>query len=579
MGSGEYGREWKWGLVDFDLVIRNGSVIDGTGSLRVVADIAVSDGRISRIGEVPERGQVEIDAGGYVVTPGFIDGHTHMDAQVFWDAAGTNSCWHGVTTVVMGNCGFTIAPVRADAHHLAVRSIERSEDISAAAMAAGVPWDWTTFAEYLDSIDSVPKAINYASNIGHSALRSWAMGERAFREQADAADLDCMKSELADALRAGAWGFTTSRTVHHMTPDGDPVASRLANWSEVEELIGLMGELDSGVFQFVEDPPSDAERIARDQELARLAASSGVPFIIGATSGSTRPLELIAETTSLGGTMTGMTHPRGISTMSSFLSQLPFDMLPEWAAARADGQEAFLQRLREPETRLVLIEAAQNAQYDATYGGEARPPVFDRMHVLDSPVPPHRTVAEIAAERGIDPVQAMVEIGLESNFEVFFVQTMSPFDEKAVLRSMKSPGTVMTFSDSGAHVSQMSDASIFTHLLAYWVRDRGEFTLEEAIEMMTSAPAQAWGFTDRGVLREGMVADINIFDPDTVAPALPTLAHDLPAGARRIVQKSTGFLATVVAGEITVRDGRSTGATPGRLLRGKPRSKTGKVNK
>ena len=563
----------------FDLVIRNGSVIDGSGSLAVVADVAVSDGLIARIGEVPERGQVEIDAAGYVVTPGFIDGHTHMDAQVFWDSAGTNSCWHGVTTVVMGNCGFTIAPVRADSHHLAVRSIERSEDISAAAMAAGVPWDWTTFAEYLDSIDRVPKAINYASNIGHSALRSWAMGERAFHEQADEADLECMKSELADALRAGAWGFTTSRTVHHMTPDGEPVASRLAEWSEVEALIDLMGDLDAGVFQFVEDPPSDADRAARDQQLAELAARSGVPFIIGATSGSTRPLELIAATRSLGGTMTGMTHPRGIGTMSSFKSQLPFDTLPEWAQARADGQEVFFQRLRDPKTRLALIDVARNAQYSATCGGEARPPVFERMQVLESPVPPHRTVAEVAAERGIDPVEAMVDLGLESNFEVFFVQTMSSFDEVAVVRSMKSPGTVMTFSDSGAHVSQMSDASIFTHLLAYWVRERGEFALEEAVQMMTSAPAQAWGFTDRGVLREGLAADINIFDPGTVAPALPTLAHDLPSGARRIVQKATGFLATIVAGEVTVRDGQSTGATPGRLLRGQSRNENRKVSK
>ncbi len=563
----------------FDLVIRNGSVIDGSGSLAVVTDVAVSDGLIARIGEVPERGQLEIDAAGYVVTPGFIDGHTHMDAQVFWDSAGTNSCWHGVTTVVMGNCGFTIAPVRADSHHLAVRSIERSEDISAAAMAAGVPWDWTTFAEYLDSIDRVPKAINYASNIGHSALRSWAMGERAFHDQADEADLECMKSELADALRAGAWGFTTSRTVHHMTPDGEPVASRLAEWSEVEALIDLMGDLDAGVFQFVEDPPPDADRAARDQQLAELAARSGVPFIIGATSGSTRPLELIAATRSLGGTMTGMTHPRGIGTMSSFKSQLPFDTLPEWAQARADGQEVFFQRLRDPKTRLALIDVARNAQYSATFGGEARPPVFERMQVLESPVPPHRTVAEVAAERGIDPVEAMVDLGLESNFEVFFVQTMSSFDEVAVVRSMKSPGTVMTFSDSGAHVSQMSDASIFTHLLAYWVRDRGEFALEEAVQMMTSAPAQAWGFTDRGVLREGLAADINIFDPGTVAPALPTLAHDLPSGARRIVQKATGFLATIVAGEVTVRDGQSTGATPGRLLRGQSRNENRKVSK
>ena len=552
-----------------DLVIRNGTVIDGSGAEPFLADIAVDAGRIVAIGIVNEQGRTELDASGHVVTPGFIDGHTHMDAQVFWDSAGTNSCWHGVTTVVMGNCGFTIAPVRADGHELAVRSIARSEDISADAMAAGLPWDWTTFASYLDSVDRQPKAINYAANIGHSALRSWAMGERAFHEPATADDLSKMAMELADALQAGAWGFTTSRTIHHLTPAGDPVASRLAEWSEVETLIGVLRELDAGVFQFVEDPPTDADRVEHDARVVELARSSAVPFIIGATSGAARPLELIETTRSLGGTMTGMTHPRGIGTMSSFRSQLPFDGLPEWSAARANGEDAFFQQLRDPETRRRLVEAAQNATYADTYGGEARPPVFDRMEVLLSAVPPHQTVAEIAAARGIHPVEAMIDLGIEHDFDLFFFQTLGPFDEVAVLRAMKSPGTVMTFSDSGAHVSQMSDSSIFTHLLAYWVRDRREFTLEQAVEMMTSAPANAWGFSDRGLLRIGMVADINVFDPETIAPLLPSLTHDLPAGAPRIIQKSRGFLATVVGGEITISDGQSTGAMPGQLLRGR----------
>ena len=552
-----------------DLVIRNGTVVDGSGGERYRADVAVNGGIIVKIGTITETGRTELDASGHVVTPGFIDGHTHMDAQVFWDSAGTNSCWHGVTTVVMGNCGFTIAPVRADEQALAVRSIERSEDISADAMAAGVPWDWTTFAGYLDSVDRVPKSINYASNIGHSALRTWAMGERAFHERATADDLAAMRTELASALRAGAWGFTTSRTVHHMTPEGDPVASRVAEWSEVEMLLDVLRELDAGVFQFVEDPPSVEDQADHDARLIELAISTGVPFIIGATSGASRPLALISAVRTLGGTMTGMTHPRGIGTMSSFRSQLPFDGLPEWAAARADGEESFLSRLRDPVLRDRLVEAAKNASYSDTYGGEARPPVFDRLQVMVSPVPPHRTVAEIAAERGVDPVEAMIELGLEHDFDLFFFQTMGPFDEAAVLHAMKSPGTVMTFSDSGAHVSQMSDSSIFTHLLAYWVRDREEFTLEQAIEMITAAPARAWGFSDRGLLRVGMVADINVFDPDSVAPELSTLAYDLPAGAPRIVQKAKGFLATVVSGEITISNGQSTGATPGRLVRGR----------
>ena len=554
--------------VQHELVIRDGMVVDGTGLPAFRADVGIDGGRITQIGRVRGRGLDEIDATGMVVTPGFIDGHTHMDAQVFWDEIGSNSCWHGVTTVVMGNCGFGIAPVRSEERELAVRSIERSEDISAAAMAEGVPWGWETFAEYLDAVDAMPKGINYAANIGHSALRSFVMGERAFHEAATPADLDRMRTELLDALGAGAWGFTTSRTVHHQTPAGEPVASRLAEWSEVDALVRTMGEFGAGVFQMVEDPPTEERRAERDAELIELAVSSRVPFIVGATGSATRPLELIEATLAAGGRMTGMTHPRGIGTMSSFRSQLPFDGLPEWMAARADGVEAFRARLLDPSSRAGLVEAARRGPYRTTFGGEARPPEFDRMRVLDRPVPPNPTVAEVAMARGVDPVDAMIDLALESDLDVFFVQTMAPFDDEAVLRVMRHPATVMTFSDSGAHVSQMSDASIFTHFLAHWVRDRGDFTLEQAVRMMTLAPSRAWGFHDRGLIREGLIADINVFDPSVVAPAMPRLAEDLPAGARRIVQGSVGFAATVVGGRVTIRDGSHTGARPGRLLRG-----------
>jgi len=557
----------------FDVVIRNGTIVDGTGLPSFRADIGLVGGRIASIGRIRDKGTVDLDAEGHVVTPGFIDGHTHMDAQIFWDRLGSCSCWHGVTTVVMGHCGFTLAPARPTERELVVRNLERAEDISGKAMAAGIDWSWSTFAGYLDAIDAIPKGINYAANIGHSALRTWAMGERAFSETASVDDLDIMDAELRSALGAGAWGFTTSRTMHHETSDGRPVASRIASWDEVVHLVNVMGESGSGIFQFVEDPPDADNRSRRDAELIALAVESGIPFAIGATGSSTRPIELIDATADAGGRMFGLTHCRGIGTMSSFRSQLPFDSLPEWAEVRALPESEFIKALRTPEVRERLIHAAHHGQYGRAIGGEARKPDFDRMRVLDAPLPPNPTLAEVAHQRGVDPVEAMIDLALETDLEVFFVQTLSPFDHDAVRTVMKHPRTVMSFSDAGAHVSQMSDASIQTHFLAHWIRNRQDFTIEEGVRMMTLAPARAWGFHDRGLLREGLVADINVFDPATVGPAMPRIEHDLPAGEKRIVQKSKGFLATIVGGQVTHAAGEHTGALPGQLIRG-PQART-----
>jgi N-acyl-D-amino-acid deacylase len=538
--------------VSYDLVIRNGRVVDGSGLGSYRADVGVIGDRIAAIGKIRERGTVDVDAEGHAVTPGFIDGHTHLDAQVFWDPLGASSCWHGVTTAVMGNCGFTL---------------ERAEDMSRAAMEAGIEWSWTTFAEYLDAVDRLPKGINYAAQIGHSALRTFAMGERAFEEEATDADLEVMTTELRAALRAGAQGFTTSRTQHHQTSDDRPVASRLATWDEVRHLVGVLGDVGAGTFQFVEDTPPLELRAARYAQIIELAVETGVPFAVGATSDADRILPFLDDAAAAGARMFGLSHCRGIGTMSSLRTQLPFDRLPEWRDLRALPLDEQRRRLADPDLVGRLARIALDGPYPNAYGGEARPPDFDRMQVLERPVPPNPTVAEAAAARGVDPVTYIVERSLESDADVFFVQTNTPFDHDDIKRILEHPHTVMAFSDSGAHVSQMSDASIQTHLLAHWVRDREDFTFESAIRMLTLAPARAWGFHDRGLVREGLVADLNVIDPATVAPAMPTVVHDLPAGGKRIEQRATGMLATVVAGQLVHHAGQHTGALPGRLLR------------
>jgi len=556
--------------VIYDLVIRGGTVVDGSGLASYRADVAVRDSRIASIGRIRERGREEIDAEGCVVTPGFIDGHTHMDAQVFWDPLGRSSCYHGITTVVMGNCGFTLAPASLEQQALVVRNLERAEDISGAAMAQGISWTWATFAEYLDAVERRPLGINYAANIGHSALRTFVMGERAFDGPASDDELVAMERELRDALHAGAIGFTTSRSDQHETSDDRPVASRLASWDEVRHLVGVLGDLGTGIFQKTNEPAAQSpDSGVRDEYFARLRdlnLETGVPFTFAA--GGSPTLAFIDETCAAGGRMFGLTHSRGVSVLTSFKTRLAFGVLPEWKEVRSRPLDEQARALRDPDVRKRLVWAAHHGDYGNPIGAEARRPDYDLMLVMERPVPPNQTVAEMAAARGVDPVELVLDLALESGFDQFFMQPIGGADPAALLNAMRHPRTVMTFSDSGAHVSQIADCSIQTHLLAYWVRDREDFTLEEAVRMITLAPARAWGFADRGLLREGLVADINVFDPATVGPAMPTLVHDLPGGARRLDQRADGFRATVVAGEVLFRDGEHTGAVPGRLLRG-----------
>ena len=563
----------------YDLVIKNGVLIDGSGLPRYHADVAVRHGRIAAIGKIRERAREVIDADGLVVTPGFIDGHTHMDAQIFWDPLGTCSCWHGVTTVVMGNCGFTLAPCAASDKHLVVRNLQRAEDISLEAMEAGIEWRWTTFPEWLDCLDALPKGINYASYLGHCALRTHVMGERAFEQAATEDDLRAMERELRDAIRAGAMGFTTSRSPIHETPDGRPVASRLATWGEVRRLVGVMGEMNAGIFELA------GEAVGRELgdlagfrdyhvRLRDLAVETGRPITWGMFSRLEAPavwrryMELLDETAAAGGRMFAQVHSRGLNVVLSFKSQLPFDHLPAWKPFRALPLAEQRERLRDPETRRRLIEGAHETPDRRALGTEARPFPYEWIFLYDDVAGPHRTVAEIARERGVDPAEAMIDLALERDLERFFIHPVANEDQDTVLEMMRHPRAIVTFSDSGAHVSQIIDSSLQTHLLSHWVRAKQAFTLEQAVRMLTLVPATHWGFADRGLVREGFAADLIVFDPDTISPELPEVVNDLPAGARRLVQRARGIAATIVNGEVLLRDGKHTGALPGQLLRG-----------
>ncbi|MCB1739672.1 MAG: amidohydrolase family protein, partial [Gammaproteobacteria bacterium] len=375
----------------YELLIKNGMLIDGSGGPRYRADIGVKDGRIATIGRIRgESAKEVIDAEGQVVSPGFVDGHTHMDAQIFWDTLGSCSCYHGVTSVVMGNCGFTLAPCREAEVDYVFLNLERAEDISREAMLSGIKWQWESYPEYLEVIDKLPKGINYAGYVGHSALRTYVMGERAFDEQATEDDLKAMVANVQDAVRAGAIGFSTSRSPAHLRPDDRPVASRIADFSEVQAIVGGMGEAGGGIFQIAMPRGSIAEQKAFYQSLMDLSRDSGCPITFGsltrrATPGLWRELyEIIAEGNRGGSRVWTQVQSREINTVLSFETQLPFDGWPVWEDIRKLPLSQQKAALLDPQTRAKLVAAAKSpAPNRKLTGGEARPPEWEWFFYMD----------------------------------------------------------------------------------------------------------------------------------------------------------------------------------------------------
>ena len=566
----------------FDLLIRNGTLVDGSGMPRYRADVGVSQGRIAEIGRISSPADETIDADGMIVAPGFIDGHTHMDAQVAWDPAGTCSCWHGVTSVVMGNCGFALAPCKPEAREWFAECLEAVEDIPKEAMVGGIDWCWETFPEYLAAVESFPKAINYAAYIGHSALRMYAMGDRALDEEAGEDDLRLMANLVQEALRAGAVGLSSSRATTHIRPDGGPVASRIGNWAEIAYLVDAMAALNAGIFQVGPDVSGGAAQRACLDELARIAVSSRRPLMLGvlSTRQGDRPnplefqFEWMERVAAEGGRVLGQATTKSINAVFSLKSYLPFDALPAWSDIRGLPVAEQQARFRDPDTRAGLVAAEAGMQPRGTEfqgGGAAttnpRKPDYANLFPMFDVNWDEPSIQKLAQSSGRHPVEVMLDLMAENEDRVF-VQPLVNETPDEVRRMLKSPRSLATFSDSGAHVCQEMGSSLQTHLLSYWVRTKQAFTLEEAVRMLTFDNASAWDMHDRGLLRPGFTADIVVFDEATVRPRLPTVQRDLPGGARRLVQKADGIAATVVGGAITLRDGEPTGAHPGQLIRG-----------
>ncbi len=568
--------------MSLDLLIRNGTIVDGSGAARYRGDVGIKDGRIVEIGRIRAVAERTLDADGQIVAPGFIDGHTHMDAQVAWDRIGSCSCWHGVTTVIMGNCGFALAPCKPEEREWFARCLTAVEDIPTEAMLAGIDWTWETFPEYLATVDRLPKAINYGAYIGHSALRMYVMGRRALSEKATEDDLARMAEAVKEAIRAGAMGFSSSRATTHVTPDNTPVASRIADWSEVDRLVGAMAELNAGIFQVGPDTSGGEAQRRFLARLKQVAVETGRPVMFGTISSRqgdkpnpwTYQLEYLDDCAAAGARMWGQTTTRSINAIFSLKSYLPFDVLPVWRALRHLPLDEQKQRLADPATRrqLVAAEADMKPRGNVFQGGGAattdpRKPDYDNLYAMKSVDWDDPTVAQLSAQRGKHPVEVMIDLVLENDNQVF-VQPLVNEQPDHVLGMLKHPRTLATFSDSGAHVCQEMGSSLQTHMLSYWVRAKQAFTLEEAVRKLTFDNASAWELNDRGLLRTGYKADLVLFDEVRVRPAMPSVETDLPGGARRLVQKAEGIAAVVVNGQVTLENGDATGRMPGALVRG-----------
>src|SRR5215218_7932352 len=483
----------------------------------------------------------------------------------------------------MSNCGFALAPCKPEDRDWYARCLSAVEDIPTEAMAAGIDWTWETFPEYLATVERLPKAINYGMYIGHSALRMYVMGKRALSEKATEDDMVRMAASVQDALKAGAMGFSSSRASTHVTPDDTPVASRIAEWEEIDRIIAAMAELDAGIFQVGPDIASGARHRAFLDRLRKVALAYKRPIMFGvlATKQGDDPTgwayqtRYIDDTVAAGGRMFGQGTTRSINAIFSLKSYLPFDVLPAWRPIRALPLAEQMKKLREPSVRRALVEAeARMKPRDNVFQGggaattDPRKPDYANLFAMKGVDWDDPTVDQLAKARGQHPVEVMIDLSLADADQVY-VQPLVNETPDDVLGILKHPRTLATFSDSGAHVCQEMGSSLQTHLLSYWVRKRQQFTLEQAVRMLTFDNASAWELPDRGLIRAGYAADIVVFDEARVRPLLPKVEQDLPGGARRLVQKADGIAATIVNGAVAFENGDATGDYAGTVLKGR----------
>jgi N-acyl-D-amino-acid deacylase len=570
-----------------ELIIRAGTVVDGTGDAPRTADVAVDGGVITGIGRVDGPGTREIDADGALVTPGFVDVHTHYDGQVTWDPWLTPTGWHGVTTVVMGNCGVGFAPCRPDRREWLIGLMEGVEDIPGAALSTGIRWAWESFPEYLDALEALPKALDVGTQVPHGAVRAYVMGERGARnEPATPEDIEAMASLVREGIAAGALGLSTSRTLAHRAIDGEPVPGTFAAEDELFGIGRVLGELGAGVFELAAAGALGEDLAAPEREVAwmrRLAAETGRPISFALNQNNNDPdqwrklLDLAAESVAAGIPIRPQVTSRTVSILLGFQTFHPLAFTPIWGESGIGllPWKQQVERLRaDPELRARIIEEAQSLDGNELVQGFMSP---ERTYLLGDPPNyepgPSDSVAGIAASRGADRWDTFLDLLLEDEGRQLLnspVLNYSFGNLEATREMLVHPATVYGLSDGGAHAGQTCDASTTTFMLTYWARDRrdGRLPVEEAVRQITTATADLYGLTDRGRLTPGSVGDINVIDAGKVGLHRPEVVTDLPGGASRLVQRSEGYRYTIKSGQVTFEEGEATGALPGRLLRG-----------
>ena len=554
----------------YDLKITGGTIVDGTGKPGFVGDLGIKDGKVVALGKAEGAATTTIDAKGKIVSPGFVDVHTHYDAQILWDRMLSISPWHGVTTTVIGNCGFGVAPTHAIHRKMILQTLEKVEGMSLDALEAGLgtAWPFETFPQYLDTLEKRGSAINVAALFGHTPLRLYVMGEESTERAATPDEIGKMKVLVREAMDAGAIGFGTSVSVSHSGYGGKPVPSRQATVEEMDSLVSVMGELKRGLMQIT---------IGRDfstKAMAEVSRKYNIPVTWTALlshlygpGGHRKQLDLAAEQRKSGAMVIPQVSCRPLNFEVTFAEPFIFDVMPFMnELAKADAKEP---------------GARRRAYADVAWREKLRSEVtplfrnwWDRVVIAGSPS--HRELEEqpltmAAAKLGKDPVDLALDISLADDLQTRFRMAVMNFDEKEVAELITDPHTIIALSDAGAHANQLCDACYSTYLLGHWVREKKTFTVEQAVHNLTQRPAEMFGITDRGVLAEGRPADVVVFDPKTVGPGPLKRVYDLPAGADRLVAEANGIAAVIVNGRLVRQDNKdmvtANDKLPGRLLR------------
>jgi N-acyl-D-aspartate/D-glutamate deacylase len=560
------------------LVVRNGTIVDGSGGAPYEADLAVSDGKISAIGKSLPKGTEEIDARGRLVTPGFVDVHTHYDAQATWSDRLSPSSWNGATTVVFGNCGVGFAPCHEDQHEMLINLMEGVEDIPEVVLSEGLPWNWHSFPDFLDAIAARSYDADVAAQVPHAALRVYVMGQRgADREPATEQDRQRMAQLTAEGLHAGALGFSTSRTLNHRSADGKHIPTLRAEEAELTAIAHAMRDSGTGWLQIVSDFEDAEGEIGL---FRRLAKESSRPVTITLTQSHARPdgwrqlMAEIDEANDEGLQITAQVRPRPTSVLLGLeLSQNPFIGRPSYKRIAHLPFPERLALMRQPEFRARILSET----FEGWQRGQ-RVERWDRMYPLGDPPDyepkPETSIAARAARQGRSPEELAYDLLIEGDGKGMLYLPVTNFagGNLDVVREMiDAPNSLIGLGDGGAHVGVMCDATSTSYLLTHWTRDRGRgslFPVSWAIKRLAADNAAAIGLGDRGLLRAGMKADINILDYDNLRLRRPEIVYDLPAGGKRLLQRTDGFDATIVSGAVVYRHGEATGALPGRLIRG-----------